>query len=78
MSDANYDVLRLSGRYPFKGWGWQSDEYQRGYISNALSDGRGFDTAEPWIVDKALEFGLMEKTDEIVKRLREEMGWRQT
>lgn len=54
MSDSYFDVLRASGEYPRKGYGWQSDQEKREEIARKIS--KGF--IEPWVLKEANRFGI--------------------
>lgn len=57
MSDLFFDADRMAGTYPPKLWGWQSDAYQRDYVTRQLAQ---VAVAElpPWVVNEAQRLAI--------------------
>lgn len=54
MSDSYFDVLRVNGEYPRKGYGWQSEEEKYEEISRKIANG----WSEPWVLKEADRLGI--------------------
>jgi hypothetical protein len=60
MSDAIFDGSRAAGEYPPKGWGWQSEAWQRQEVARQLVAGM----EEPWLMREARRLGVTVVTTE--------------